>query len=214
MFMLDIILNLDAEYDDPGEEIEHLNKLIKTSIRRRRHLEMQIASAGRSYAPEMAMELKDISITIRALRERMNQISAQLTASTASPEAEPGGTLPAILVLEEEPQLITLLMEVLRTLSTPADVVSFGDPMKAIVATQQRPVPLVIAEHPFHNESTLEFCLTVQRVSPRTDVALILHANEPGVMKHANARGMDVLFYPIKPKDFVPILNSALTPKH
>jgi len=80
---------------------------------------------------------------------------------------------PTIVVVEDQPELLTLLQRVLRDLVDTYDIVTASDAAAALEHIKQRPVALVITDYHMPGMSGLDLLMRIKAIVPQTQVILL-----------------------------------------
>lgn len=80
---------------------------------------------------------------------------------------------PTIVMVEDQPELLTLLHRVLRDLTDAYDIVTASDAAAALAHIKRRPVALVITDYHMAGMSGLDLLMRVKAIAPQTPVILL-----------------------------------------
>lgn len=104
---------------------------------------------------------------------------------------------PAIILVEDEPDILILLQRLLRPLAGDYTIVLAPDGAAALEQIKLRTVPLVITDYNMPNMNGLQLTTEVKSSSPTTKVALVTAYHTPQLQHTAIAHGVD--YYLPKP---------------
>lgn len=118
---------------------------------------------------------------------------------------------PAIVVVEDEPDLLVILNRLIRDVRNGHDIVTVASGQQALAQFNLRPVPLLIADHSMPGMTGLELIRTVKQISSRTTCVLITAYASPNLERDALAAGADhFLLKPFSLPRFEQIVREAV----
>ena len=118
---------------------------------------------------------------------------------------------PAVLVVDDDPNVVILLHRVLRDLITGHDIITTSNSCDALAQLGARPVPLVIADYSMPGMNGLQLTTAIKARDNNTRVALITAYATPALARQASAHYVD--YYLPKPfalEAFEQMVQSAL----
>ena len=77
-------------------------------------------------------------------------------SSKVTPMLDQSSNRPAIILAEDEPDILAILHRLVRNLVPHYEVITVGDGSTALEQLKQRPVPLVIADYNMHGMTGLQ----------------------------------------------------------
>lgn len=98
---------------------------------------------------------------------------------------------PAIILAEDEPDILAILHRLVRNLVPHYEVITVGDGNAALEQLKQRPVPLVIADYNMPGMTGLQLTTLIKDTSPTTKVMLVTAYHTPDLQQRARAQGVD-----------------------
>jgi two-component system, response regulator, stage 0 sporulation protein F len=98
---------------------------------------------------------------------------------------------PAIVVVEDQPELLNLLQRVLRDLTDAYDIITVSDPAAALEQIKRRDVPLVITDYHMPGMTGMELLMTIKVIAPQTQVILLTAYASPLLEQRALAAGAE-----------------------
>jgi DNA-binding NtrC family response regulator len=104
---------------------------------------------------------------------------------------------PALLVIDDERDILTILHRVLRGLSGDYDIITTSNSAEVLAQMELRPVPLVITEYHMAGMNGLQLTAAIKERAPETCVVLITAFASPELQKRARAQQVD--YYLPKP---------------
>ena len=127
----------------------------------------------------------------------------------------PAVQIPAIILAEDEPDMLIILHRILRDLTGGYDIIPVRDGVRALAHLALRPVPLLITDHNMPHMTGVDLARAVKAVAPETVVVLITAYDTLELEKRAHAAGVD--HYLAKPFPFdrlEQIVSAALTERY
>ena len=118
---------------------------------------------------------------------------------THSHSPSPSSPRPAIVLVEDEPDILIILQRLLRHAATAYEIISVPDPTQALDQIVGRSVALLITDYNMPGMNGLQLTAMVKQQSPGTRVALITAYATPEMEQQARAAGAD--YYLTKPFD-------------
>ena len=106
---------------------------------------------------------------------------------------------PAIVLVEDEPDILIILHRLMRDLTGGYDIVTVNGGAEALAQIALRPVPLVITDYNMPGMNGLELVQKVKAASPTTTIVLISAFATPELQRRGHAAGANYLM----PKPFV-----------
>src|SRR5581483_10921571 len=114
------------------------------------------------------------------------------------PSSQPStGHRPAIVLVEDEPDVLTILHRLMRDLQSRCDIVAVNGADPALAQLGQRVVPLLITDYNKPKTTGLELTKKVKAITPQTRVVLITAYATPQLERQAREAGVD--YYLPKP---------------
>lgn len=107
--------------------------------------------------------------------------------------AEAGGSRPLVVVVDDDPAVLSALRRLLR--DEPLEVLATSRPEEALEWIQERPVSLVIADERMGDMRGLQLLEEVERLSPSTARILLTGYPEQSVKHETLEKGVFHLFY-------------------
>ncbi|HEU5014848.1 MAG TPA: response regulator [Roseiflexaceae bacterium] len=104
---------------------------------------------------------------------------------------------PAIILVEDEPDILIILHRLMRDLTGGYDIVTVNSGAEALAQIALRPVPLVITDYNMPGMNGLQLTASVKESSPDTRVVLITAYATPELEKRAREQRVD--YYLPKP---------------
>lgn len=111
--------------------------------------------------------------------------------------ADQSGRNPAILLVEDEPDILIILHRLMRDLTGGYDIITVNGGAEALVQLAQRPVPLVITDYNMPGMNGLQLAAEIKKSSPDTRVVMITAYATPELEKRAREQRVD--YYLPKP---------------
>lgn len=111
--------------------------------------------------------------------------------------ADSVGRNPAIVLVEDEPDILIILHRLMRDLTGGYDIVTVNGGAEALAQIALRPVPLVITDYNMPGMNGLQLAAAVKESSPTTKVVLITAYATPDLEKRAREQRVD--YYMPKP---------------
>jgi two-component system response regulator (stage 0 sporulation protein F) len=118
---------------------------------------------------------------------------------THSHAPSPSSSRPAIVLVEDEPDILIILQRLLRYTASAYEIISVANPHEALDQIAGRSVALLITDYNMPGMNGLQLTATVKQQSPGTRVALITAYATPEMEQQARAAGAD--YYLTKPFD-------------
>jgi DNA-binding NtrC family response regulator len=103
----------------------------------------------------------------------------------------------AILVVEDEPDILNLLQLLIRLWTTEYELLPAKDGETALAYTNNRSIPLVITDYSMPGMNGLQLTTTIKAQTPATQVVLVTAYPTLALYDEAKAQGVD--FYLTKP---------------
>lgn len=104
---------------------------------------------------------------------------------------------PALLVIDDERDILTILHRALRGLSGDYDIITTSNSAEVLAQMELRPVPLVITDYHLAGMNGLQLTAAIKERAPETCVVLITAFASPELQKRAHAQQVD--YYLPKP---------------
>jgi two-component system, response regulator, stage 0 sporulation protein F len=99
--------------------------------------------------------------------------------------------LPAILIVEDEPDILTILHRLIRALTSDYDIITAGSGTAALEQLALRTVRLVITDYNMPGMNGLQLAAAVKARVPGMPVVLMTAYTTPDLMRRARDRGVD-----------------------
>jgi two-component system, response regulator, stage 0 sporulation protein F len=100
---------------------------------------------------------------------------------------------PAILLVEDERDILIVLRRILRDLTTEHDIVAVPDAPSALAALDKQPFALVITDYVMPEMSGLELARAVRARSPKTAIIMVTAYATPEIERNAHAAGVEAV---------------------
>jgi two-component system, response regulator, stage 0 sporulation protein F len=120
-------------------------------------------------------------------------------AAIAAQPRSPTGRTPAIVLVEDEPDILIILHRLMRDLTGSYDIVTVSSGAEALETIGLRPVPLLITDYNMPGMNGINLARDVKALSPDTVVLLISAYATPELEHRAQDAGVDHYL----PKPFV-----------
>ena len=104
---------------------------------------------------------------------------------------------PAILLVEDEPDILMILRRLVHSLTRGYEIVTTDDGETALVEVSRRRVPLVITDYHMPRMNGLSLAVKLKQRVPQTHIALITAYDNAELRKQAGVCGVD--YYLPKP---------------
>ena len=104
---------------------------------------------------------------------------------------------PAIVVVDDEPDVLAILHRLMRDVAFPYDIVAVNSAEAALDQVGLYPVPLLITDYNMPGLDGIQLIEAVKAVSPSTRVVLITAYATPELERRARATPVD--YYLVKP---------------
>ena len=98
--------------------------------------------------------------------------------------------LPAIIVVDDEREILLLLRRVLRDLVSDYDIIVAQSATEALAHVAVRPIPLLLIDYRMPDINGLELAQTVRAASPTTVMLMITGDPSPDLPSRAYAAGI------------------------
>jgi two-component system, response regulator, stage 0 sporulation protein F len=98
---------------------------------------------------------------------------------------------PAIMLVEDELDILMLLHRLMRNLTAGYDIVTVNSGAEALVQIALRPVPLLITDNNMPSLNGIALTRAVKAAYPTTRVALMTASATPDLERRAQAAGVD-----------------------
>ena len=98
---------------------------------------------------------------------------------------------PAIILVEDEPDILIILHRLMRDLTGGYDIVTVNGGAEALAQIALRPVPLVITDYNMPGMNGLQLTAAIKETSPDTRVVLITAYATPELEKRAREQRVD-----------------------
>jgi two-component system response regulator (stage 0 sporulation protein F) len=122
---------------------------------------------------------------------------------------------PAIVVVDDEPDIVTILRRLVREMATDYEVIAASSGTEVLAHLDARPITLVIADYNMPGMNGLQLTTAIKARSERTCVMLITAYATPAVEERALAAHVDhYLPKPFPFDQFEHLLHVSLTPSH
>jgi CheY-like chemotaxis protein len=119
---------------------------------------------------------------------------------------------PAILVVDDDPEMLFLVRRILRGLNTDYEIVTCTRGDIALEQAGQRLIPLVITDYNLPGMNGLQLTAALKARAPSTRVILITSYAPPDMNRRAQDRGVDALLpKPFHPDALIQAVQAALT---
>jgi CheY-like chemotaxis protein len=116
-----------------------------------------------------------------------------------------------ILLVDDEPVVLTVLHRILRTIVPTYDVITAPDGATALTLFAQRPVALVITDQHMPNMDGVALTVAIKAVAPQCPVILITGSPTPEIHQRGQAAGVDFFLpKPFRVEQFAAIVRAAL----
>lgn len=99
--------------------------------------------------------------------------------------------LPTIVLVDDEPDILTILHRLLRNMVSPSAVVAVASGQEALELIGLYTVPLLITDYNMAGIDGLQLAQTVKAASPSTRIVLISAYNSPELRRRAQASMVD-----------------------
>lgn len=117
------------------------------------------------------------------------------------------GRHPAILIVEDEPDVAVILRRVLRDVTFGYDLVSAHSGDEALAYVQKKPVSLVVTDYRMPGMNGLELTAAIKALAPPTPIILITGYASREVLQEAKARGVNACL--AKPFQYEHLVNTV-----
>lgn len=107
------------------------------------------------------------------------------------------GRNPAIILVEDEPDILIILHRLMRDLTGGYDILTVNGGAEALAQLELRPVPLVITDYNMPGMNGLQLAAAVKETSPDTRVVMITAYATPELERRAREQRVD--YYLPKP---------------
>lgn len=107
------------------------------------------------------------------------------------------GRNPAIILVEDEPDILIILHRLMRDLTGGYDILTVNGGADALAQLELRPVPLVITDYNMPGMNGLQLTAAIKETSPRTRVVMITAYATPELERKARDQRVD--YYLPKP---------------
>lgn len=107
------------------------------------------------------------------------------------------GRNPAIILVEDEPDILIILHRLMRDLTGGYDILTVNGGAEALAQLELRPVPLVITDYNMPGMNGLQLAAAVKETSPDTRVVMITAYATPELERRAREQRID--YYLPKP---------------
>ncbi|ACL25923.1 MULTISPECIES: response regulator [Chloroflexus] len=111
--------------------------------------------------------------------------------------ADFSGRNPAIILVEDEPDILIILHRLMRDLTGGYDIITVNSGADALAQIALRRVPLVITDYNMPGMNGLQLAAAVKETSPDTSVVMITAYATPELEKRAREQRVD--YYLPKP---------------
>ncbi len=111
--------------------------------------------------------------------------------------SELSGRNPAIVLVEDEPDILIILHRLMRDLTGGYDIITVNSGADALAQIALRRVPLVITDYNMPGMNGLQLAAAVKETSPDTKVVMITAYATPELEKRAREQRID--YYLAKP---------------
>jgi CheY-like chemotaxis protein len=133
-------------------------------------------------------------------------------AETAAQPRSPAGRIPAIILVEDEPDILLILHRLMRDLTSAYDIITVNGGAEALRQLALRPVPLLITDYNMPEMNGVDLARAVKEVSPDTAVLLISAYGTPELERRVHEAGADYyLTKPFSPDRLEQIVHTTLT---
>ena len=120
-------------------------------------------------------------------------------------------SIPAIVLLEDMPNVQIVLCRLLRDFTQLHDIVLVTDADQALAQVSQRPVVLLIADETTPTTNGIALATLVKQRSPATHVVLIAGQLLPAQERHAYLAGVDYyLPKPFRLEQFEQVVHASI----
>jgi len=99
--------------------------------------------------------------------------------------------IPAIILVEDEPDILIILHRILRDLTGGYDIIPVHDGAHALAQLALRPVPLLITDYNMPEMTGVDLTRAVKAVAPETVVVLITAYGTAALERKGRAAGVD-----------------------
>jgi two-component system, response regulator, stage 0 sporulation protein F len=119
---------------------------------------------------------------------------------------------PAIMLVEDEPEILFILQRLMLDLVSGYDIVAVRGGAEALAQLGRRPVPLMITDYRMPGMNGLDLTQAVKAASPATHVLIITAERTPDIEARAYAAGAEYfLGKPFPLEDLRQIIRAVLT---
>lgn len=98
---------------------------------------------------------------------------------------------PAIILVEDEPDILIILHRLMQNLTSGYDVVTAKSGAEALAQVALRPVPLLITDFNMPGMNGLELARAVKEASPKTHIVLVTAYATPELERRARDTGIN-----------------------
>ncbi|MBA3945741.1 MAG: response regulator [Herpetosiphonaceae bacterium] len=120
-------------------------------------------------------------------------------------------TIPAILVVEDEPDILMILRRILRDVTSEYDIIAVPHARTALKQLALQDCALVITDYAMPDMTGLDLAQHIQRMAPQTPVVMITAYANPELLHAAKAAGVVyVLYKPFSVGELEQVLRTYL----
>jgi two-component system response regulator (stage 0 sporulation protein F) len=149
------------------------------SMRLEQLVQRQYSAAGAPYGTSSAAVLRWVA-------ERL----APLTQVATTLPRPPTTQTPAIILVEDEPDILIILHRLMRDLTGGYDIITVKSGAEALAAIALRPVPLLITDYNMPGMNGIDLTRDVKAASPDTVVLMITAYPTPDLARRAHDVGV------------------------
>ena len=119
---------------------------------------------------------------------------------------------PAIILVDDDPDILRLLGLIINSLATGYTILTCTDGDVALEQAMQQPTPLIITDYNLPGMNGLQLTAALKAYAPATRVVLISGYISPDLERRARDRGVDYLVRkPFQVDPLIQIVRAALT---
>ncbi len=104
-------------------------------------------------------------------------------------------SIPAILVVEDEPDILMILRRILRDVTSDYDIIAVPQARTAMKQLALQDCALVITDYAMPDMTGLDLAQHIQRTAPQTPVVMITAYANPELLNAAKAAGVAYVLY-------------------
>jgi len=99
--------------------------------------------------------------------------------------------IPAIVLVEDEPAILSILHRLMRDLTTNYDIITANCGAEALAQIIRRPVPLVMTAYSLPEMNGLQLTEMIKSLVPDISVVLVAAYATPALARRAHTAGVD-----------------------